>query len=385
MSVRSLFVVSLLGIGMAFVPMGCTSKQNSTKPRPQSESIRIGEVGTMTGTDASFGISNHNGVLLAIEEINSAGGINGHPLELITLDDQGKASEAVSAISKLIHQHHVSAVLGEVSSTISIAMAPVAQKAKVPLISPSSINSKVTEQGDYIFRTCFIDQFQSKVMAEFAFNHLHAKRVAILKDIKNDYSIDSAKIFAEQFKQKGGEIIIDQTYSSGDIDFKSQLTAIRSTKPDLILVPGYYTEVALIARQKKELGIDAPLLGGDGWDSPKLKEIGGSALSGSFFVSHFSVSDQEPLTQKFAQNYQQKYNVFPDGIAALGYDATLILADALKRKDNGDLRTALSSTQNFTGVTGKITINSQRNAVKPARVFKLTQDGKTELAATIQP
>ena len=202
-------------------------------------------------------------------------------LELITIDDQGKPEEAATAITKLVTQDKVVAVLGEVASSRSFAMAPIAQQYKTPMISPSSTNPKVTQQGDYIFRVCFIDPYQGEVMAKFALNDLNYKNVAVLRDIKNDYSVGLADYFIQAFNKHGGKVLLDQSYSAGDIDFKSQLTAIRQSNPEAIFVPGYYTEVGLIARQARELGINVPLLGGDGWNSTKLMEIGGSAIQGS--------------------------------------------------------------------------------------------------------
>jgi branched-chain amino acid transport system substrate-binding protein len=359
----------------------------SSSQSASSEVIRIGEVGSMTGADATFGISTHQGILLAIQEANATGGVGGKKLQLVTLDDQGKPSEAVLAITKLITQNRVQAVLGEVASTLTIAMAPIAQQYKVPMITPSSINSKVTQQGDYIFRVCFVDQFQSKIMAEFALKNLKAKRAAILRDVKSDYSQDSSEIFKEVFKKGGGEIVADQSYSAGDMDFKSQLTAIRATNPEVIVGAGHYGDMGLVARQKEELGIRAPLLGGDAWDSPKLKEIGGKALDGSYFVSHFAQNSLNPQNQKLIQKYKEAYGVEPDGLAALGYDAALVLIDSLKRAKSSsaaDLRDSIASTRDFLGATGKITINSQRNAEKAASVFKLIDGGNRKLETLME-
>ena len=376
---------------------GCKKSSVAQNQVNQDDLIHIGEVGSMTGADAGFGISTHQGILLALDEVNTAGGIDGRKLELHTLDDQGKPSEAVLAIKKLITQLNVQAVLGEVASTLSIAMAPIAQQFKVPMISPSSINSKVTEQGDYIFRVCFVDHFQSRVMADFALNFLHAKKAAILRDMKSDYSMDSADLFTEIFRKGGGSILLDQSYSSGDMDFKAQLTAIRAAAPDVILVPGYYTEIGLIARQQKELGMKTPLLGGDGWDSPKLREIGGSALDGSYFVSHFSQNDSSPHIQNFVQKYRIAYGEAPNGLAALGYDSARVLVDSLKRaKQAGNatqtrdevrdrLRKSIAETRDFQGVTGKISIGPDRNAIKAAVVFKLTDGGKPQMATLVRP
>ncbi len=353
------------------------------------ETIRIGEVGSMTGSDATFGVSTHQGILLAVEELNQNGGVAGKKVELVSLDDQGQASEAVLAVQKLVTQSDVRAILGEVASTISLAMAPVAQQLQVPLISPSSIHSKLTEVGDFIFRVCFVDRFQSKVMAQFALNHIRAKKVAILEDVKSDYSRDSARIFSDHFIRGGGKVVISQSYAAGDLDFRAQLTAIRATDPDVILVPGYYTEIGLIARQKVELGLKAPLLGGDGWDSPKLTEIGGSALVGSFFVSHFSQEHPTVLVQKFVESYRAHYRgASPDGLAALGYDAARLLGEALKKtsgRGGQELRKVLASIRDFSGVTGRITLGPDRNAVKSAVVFEIGAGGKLKSAAWMSP
>lgn len=373
-----------LGLGLgACKKSGVPGAQDSLS---RAGVIRIGEVGSMTGSDATFGISTHRGITLALDEVNEAGGVEGRKIELVTLDDQGKASEAILAMNKLIFQEKVMAVVGEVASSLSIAMAPIAQKSKIPMISPSSINSKLTRQGEYIFRVCFVDSFQSQVMAKFALENLKAKTAAILRDVKSDYSQDSAKIFIDLFKKRGGQIVMDQSYSAGEIDFKSQLTAIRSVNPDVILVPGYYTEIGLIARQARELGIKAPLLGGDGWDSPRLTEIAGASLQGSYFVSHFAKDDTSPRVQKFVQRYKKSFGEIPDGLAALGYDAAMVLVDGLKRAKSltsTELREALADTHGFAGVTGSISINSERNAVKPAVVFQVGEGGKIQIAATV--
>ncbi len=341
---------------------------------PGDETISIGEVGSMTGAEATFGMSTHKGIALAFKKINLAGGIKGKKLKLISLDDQGKPEEAATAVTRLITQDKVAAVLGEVASSRSMAMAPIAQNHKVPMITPSSTNPKVTELGNYIFRVCFIDPFQGYVMAKFASENLKAKKVAILRDVKNDYSVGLADYFTNTFKKSGGQIVLDQSYSAGDIDFKSQLTAIRAKKPDAIFVPGYYTEVGLIARQARELGLDVPLLGGDGWDSPKLTEIAGTALNGSFFSNHYSSENQAPHIQEFIKEFKDTYGVVPDGLAAAGYDAARVLAQAMnsaKSESSKDIRDAIAQIKGFEGVTGSITIDSKRNAVKSAVVLKV--------------
>ena len=377
-----------LGLSLAVLAAsGCTKSSNSTSTSGASV-IRIGEVGSLTGADATFGESTHKGIQLAVKQINSTGGIKGRQLELLTLDDQGKPSEAVLAITKLISQQKVSAVLGEVASTLSIAMAGIAQKSQIPMITPSSLNLKVTKQGNYVFRVCFVDVFQAQVMADFAYDDLKARKVALLRDTKSDYSQDNSIYFADFFKKRGGKIVIDQSYTAGDIDFQSQLTAIRAAQPDVIWVPGYYTDIGLIARQAAGLGIKAPLLGGDGWDSPLLGQIGGRAIEGSYYAGHFMIEDSNPNVQSFVKDYKAAYGEVPNSLAALGYDAALLLGDALKRSASDkseDLRTAIAATKDFAGVTGTISINSDRNAVKKAVVFRVSEGGKLRVARVYEP
>src|SRR3989442_2648535 len=250
--------------------------------------IVIGEVGSMTGPEATFGTSSDRGIQLAVSEVNGAGGIKGRQIQVIALDDEGKPEEAATAATRLIASEHVVALLGEVASTRSLFMAPKAQAAKVPMVSPSSTNEKVTAVGDYIFRACFIDPFQGYVMAKFATDTLKLKKAAILRDVRNDYSVGLAKVFNENLTKLGGQIGDNTSYSSGDVDFKPQLTNIKGAVPQALYVPGYYTDVGLIARQAREVGLTVPLLGGDGWDSEKLYEIGGGALAGTQLSHHYS-------------------------------------------------------------------------------------------------
>jgi branched-chain amino acid transport system substrate-binding protein len=377
---------------LALTAFSCTKSETKTTDAgapaaAAGDVIKVGEVGSMTGSEATFGTSTHNGILLAFEKFNAQGGVKGKQLKLISLDDQGKPEEAATATQKLVTQDKVQAVLGEVASSRSLAMAPIAQQNKIPMITPSSTNPKVTETGDHIFRVCFIDPFQGTVMAKFATETLKAKKVAILRDVKNDYSVGLADFFTQTFKKMGGEIVIDTSYSAGDMDFKSQLTTIRTKNPDAIYVPGYYTEVGLIARQARELGIKAPLMGGDGWDSPKLKEIAGKALDGSYFSNHYSEEDTAPHVQAFISEYKAKYGIVPDGLAAMGYDAALVLVDSMNRAKSmasADLRDAIASTKDFQGVTGMITLDSKRNAEKSAVVLKVA-DGKFKYVSTVNP
>ena len=351
--------------------------------------IKIGEVGSMTGTEATFGTSSDRGIQLAVKEVNGAGGIKGRQIQVIALDDEGKPEEAATAATRLIASEHVLALLGEVASTRSLFMAPKAQAAKVPMVSPSSTNEKVTAVGDYIFRACFIDPFQGYVMAKFATETLKLKKAAILRDVRNDYSVGLAKVFNDNFAKMGGQIVDNESYSSGDVDFKAQLTNIKGAAPQALYVPGYYTDVGLIARQAREVGLTVPLLGGDGWDSEKLYEIGGVALEGSYFSNHYSVDDPSPRIQEFVGKFKKEYGgQVPDSLAAQAYDAAGMLFDAMKRaKDlsGPSIRDALAQTKDYKGVTGDITMDANRNASKPAVVLKVGKGGKYEFSGRIVP
>ncbi len=373
-SIKALMLTAVLAV------VGCTKKNTGETGGAAASNqgeIRIGQFGSLTGGEATFGQSTDKGIRLAIDAKNAAGGIKGRKIVLLTEDNQGKPEEAAAVVKKLITQNQVVALLGEVASTRSLAAAPIAQQYKVPMVSPSSTNPKVTEVGDFIFRVCFIDPFQGPVMARFAHENLKLKKVAILKDLKSDYSLGLAEFFAKKFKDLGGEIVSEQTFQTGDSDFKGQLTRIRTSNPEAIFIPAYYTEVGLIARQARQLGLKAVLLGGDGWDSPKLVEIGQDAIQGSYFSNHYASESPVKATQEFIRKYKEKYKEIPDGLSAAGYDAAQILIDAMERAPTitpQAIRDELAKTKGFDGATGKITINSERNADKDAFIVKV--DGK---------
>ncbi|HEU4432875.1 MAG TPA: ABC transporter substrate-binding protein [Pyrinomonadaceae bacterium] len=381
-------ILALLLITTLFASFACERRNGSgTNVSDGSGEIVVGYYGDLTGRTASFGQSTKNGVELAVDEINKAGGVMGRKVRVIVEDDQGEPNKAATVVSKLVNQDKVHAVLGEVASSNSLAAAPKAQEARVPMISPSSTNPNVTQVGDYIFRVCFIDPFQGDVMAKFASKNLKATKAAILYDFNSDYSRGLREFFTRSFKALGGQIVEEKSYTQGDRDFSGQLTAIRSANPDVIYVPGYYGEVGVIANQTKQLGIKAPLLGGDGWDSPQLWQLGGAALNGDYISNHYSVDDPLPAVQKFVADYKQRFQMLPDALAALGYDSMKVLADAIKRAggtDSAKLRDAIAQTSNFPGITGSITIDKDRNTVKSAVVLKL-QDGKFVYDTTIYP
>ena len=352
------------------------------------DTIKIGEFASLTGTEATFGTSSHEGTLLAIEEINKTGGVLGKKLELLTEDNQSKAGESATVVNKLVSRDNVIAILGEVASSRSLEAAPICQQNKIPMISPSSTNPDVTKTGDYIFRVCFIDKFQAFVLANFATKTLNAKRIAVLTDVKSDYSKGLAKFFVEKFKSNGGEIISELDYNGNDKDFKAQLTNIKAANPDCIFVPGYYTAAALICVQAKQLGITVPLFGGDGWESEKLTEIGGGAVEGNYFSTHFSPEVATDVSKKFVENYSKRWSgKAPDALAACGYDSALVLADAIKRAGTTDgvkVRDAIAATKDFQAVTGKITINENRDASKSAVILKV-EGGKFKYLQTVEP
>jgi branched-chain amino acid transport system substrate-binding protein len=354
-----------------------------------AQDIVIGQFASLTGSEATFGINSSNGVELAKEEINNSGGVLGRKIKIVTEDDQSKPGQPSSAVKKLIASDKAIAILGEIASSRSLEAAPICQQAKIPMVSPGSTNPRVTEVGDYIFRVCFIDPFQGTVMAKFALDNLKAKKIAILTDVRNDYSVGLTKYFKEYFTSHGGQVAVERSFSGGgtDKDFRAQLTSIKAAQPDAIFVPGYYTEAGLIAKQARSLGIKVPLMGGDGWDSPKLSEIGGNAVDGCYFSTHFSPQDTNPKVQDFVKKYREKFSAMPDGMAPLGYDAMMILAECIKTAGTTDaakVRDALTQVKDYEGVTGKITIDSKRNANKSAVVLKV--NGKqNDYVASIAP
>ena len=350
--------------------------------------IKVGEYGAFTGKEAAFGVSARKGVILAFEEANAAGGVLGRQVELLTEDNQSKQGESATIAKKFAYRDKVVAVLGGNPSTNSLEAAPVLQLAKIPMIAISSTNPRVTELGNYIFRVCFIDPFQGAVLAKFATETLHAKRAGILTSVNNAYSVGLSKVFREKFTAAGGEIVAEQRHSEGDKDFRAQLTTLKSAGVDSILHSGNYTEGALICIQARQLGLNVPIFGGDAWEAPALIEIGGKAVEGMYYSTHGSPESTAPEVVNFVQKFKARWEgETPDSIAALGYDAAVLLFDALKRAgttDSAALRDAIATTKDLPGVTGRITIDAQRNATKAA-VILTVKDGKFAYVETVQP
>jgi branched-chain amino acid transport system substrate-binding protein len=350
------------------------------------DSIRIGEIDPLIGALATFGQSCHSGIQLAVEEINNNGGVIGKKIKLITEDDFSQSEVAEASARKLIHIDKVISILCEIASSKSRAAAPIAQAEKIPMITPASTNPDVTKIGDHIFRTCFIDPAQGEAMANFAVKTLHAKRAAIIIDVKQDYCMSLAQSFQEKIGKSDCLLVGEVPYGTGDTDFTNILLTLRDVHPDVIYVPGYHEEVKRIVIQMRKLGFTVPVLGGDGWDSPELTLGAKQEFNNTYFTNHFSSEDSTPAVQTFVEKYKLRYRKDPDNMAALGYDAANVLADAIKRaqcEDQKKIRDAIASTKDFPGVTGNITINADRNAVKPITILRIV-DGKPHFIQKVE-
>jgi branched-chain amino acid transport system substrate-binding protein len=352
-----------------------------------ADTLKVGMFASLTGREASFGQTNRRGAAFAVEELNAAGGVFGQQLELLAEDTRSLQGEAATVVKKLLARDRVVAVISGTGSSAALEVAPLCQAAGVPLVAATATNPRVTDAGDYIFRACFIDPFQGTVLARFAGRTLHCRRVAVLVASGNAYSVGLAKYFRERFTADGGEIVAEQKYAEGDKDFRAQLTAVRALHPDALFASGNYLESALICKQARELGLTVPLFGGDTWDSPALVEIGGPAVEGAYFSGHFSPDATDPAVRSFVARFTRRFGTAPDTGTSLGYDAVMLLADALRRAgttDGARVRDALAATRDFAGVTGRITIDAQRNASKSAVIFTV-KDGKFRFVESVAP
>jgi branched-chain amino acid transport system substrate-binding protein len=363
----------------ALIPLACA--------RTEGRTVVVGHYGPMSGAEATFGQSTARGIRLAIKEVNGAGGLQGRTVELKSYDDRGQSQEAGTAVTRLITSDGAVAILGENTSSMSIAGGRVAQQYGVPMISPSSTNPAVTQIGDKIFRVCFLDAFQGWAQAKFARDGLKTAKAAILYDQAQAYSKGLAEYFRSAYERLGGAVVAEQAYTGGDQDFSAQLITIRQAGPDVVLIPGYYTDAGNIAIQARKLGLSAPLLGGDGWESPKLAEIGKEAIEGSYYSCHYAADDSRPDVRKFVLDYEAEHGEKPDSLGALGYDAARLLFDAMKRApawDGATLAKAIAETKDFQGITGRITIDPARNARKSAVVVQM-RGGVPAAVTTIEP
>ena len=387
-------LLSVLAAGAVFMGAltGCGGVGGSKGA--DGDTIKLGAVLEMTGGSASFGISSKNGIDLALKKINEKGVLGGKKLSLVVADTKSEASEATNAMQKVISQDKVVAVIGPNQSSAVIAAGSINNGSKVVDVTPMGTNPDVTvdpgtkKVKPYSFRTCFIDPFQGTVMASFASNDLKVKKAAIYIDNTSDYAKGLAQFFKENFVKNGGEVVIEEAYLQKDTDFKATLTKIKAAQPDFIYIPGYYQEVGLIVKQAREMGINVPMAGGDGWDSAKLPEIAGkAALDNTFFSSLYSPDDTSDLNKSFVAEYKKAYNTNPDVFAALAYDSTLLIAEAIEKAGSADpakIAEAMAKISGFKGVSGEVTFNEQHNPIKSAVIIE-HKDGAQTFKTKVNP
>ncbi len=359
-----------------------------------SNEIKIGLLNEMTGGNATMGTSSANGAKMAIKEANAKGGVLGKQIQAVVADNKSEPSEAANAMTKLATQDKVVAITGMFASSNAIAASSVAESAKVPFLAVGATNPKVTvdektnKVKDYTFRVCFIDPFQGTVGANFVLNTLKLKKTVMLVDSSSDYSKGLAAFFKDAFTKGGGTVLGEEAYLQKDQDFKTILTKVKALNAEVLYVPGYYEEVGKIVKQARELGINIPIVGGDGWDSPKLVEIGtAAALNNTYFTNHYSVDDTSAASKAFVEAYKKEYGQAPDAMSVLGYDAANVLIDAIKRANSTEpakIREALAATKDFVTVTGSTTLNATHDAVKNAVIIEM-KDGKQMFKATVKP
>ncbi len=354
-----------------------------TQPGQQTpHTIKVGAFLSLTGATAAYGVSAANAIKLATEETNRNGGVDGTQVELEIEDDGSNTQDVPGIVEHLVKEHKVHALIAEPVSTRAMAAAPIAQQNQTVMISSASVKPELTMQGNYIFRACFISSTEGEAIAKFAAERLKAKKVAILLDEKNDYAVVLAGFFADSFKKLGGEIVTQQKYEANATDLNAQIEAIKTAAPDIVFAPGFYTTASLVAREIKRSAIKATLIGSDGWDSPNLMQGGSDPFEGVYFANHFWAGSDEAHVKKFVADYHAKYGVEPDAGAATAYDAARMLFDAFKRAkstESSALRNALAQTKDFPGVTGKITLDENRNAHVPVYMLRIEKGGKFTL------
>ena len=379
---------ALLALGAVLFATACRRQDARVVEAPPPERVRVGAFMSLSGDTAQYGISALNGIRMAVEEANAAGGVKGMRVDLVVRDTRSDAVETALVVEKLAREERVHALLGEVVSSRSLAAARAAQREQVPMLTPSATSPEVTAVGDYVFRSCYTDTFQGVALARFAIGSLGALRAALLVDRDQRYSVELARLIREDFERRGGKVVAVQEYPDGESDFLVQLAEVGAAQPDVVFIPGYYMEAGLLARQARALGLNTPLVGGDGWDSPRLAQIGGQALSGNFFTTHFSAEDPDPQVQRFVADYRRLFGTSPDSFSATAYDAARIMLAAIERApslERAAIRDSLAATRDFPGVTGAVTFNSERNAVKPIVVVRIGDNGRQTVEAHVTP
>lgn len=384
---KSLAVLVILVLTAALVT-GCGSTPSATT----GQVVSLGGIFPLTGSSAVYGVNSRNAMTMAVDDFNAAGGavIDGlnTTVRAVAEDDTGSPEVGASAAHKLIDQDHAVGLIGSVMSKVSLAFAPIAQSSGVPQIATISTATGVTLVGDYIFRVCFIDPFQGRVMADFVWNNLRLKTAAVLFDNGNDYSRGLADAFKTRFKQLGGRVVASEAFTDADktVDYKPQLTNIKATHPDFLYLPNYFASVTMSLKQARDLGITIPAGGGDGWGSPELVKLGGAAVEGCYFSDHVSLDDPRPEVQNFTAAYKKLYGDLPDATAILTYDATNLFLQALKTAGTAKSTTLRDTIRDITfkGVSGTTTFDADRNPIKSAVIIQV-KDGTFRYVTTIQP
>ncbi|MBT2741089.1 ABC transporter substrate-binding protein [Bacillus sp. ISL-77] len=384
-----MFMASTL---LAGILAGCSGAPKSSDS--DSKTIKVGVNLELSGGVASYGESLENGIDIAVDEINKAGGVKGKKLEIIKVDNKSEAAEATNGAIKLTSQDKVTAIIGAATSGDTVAQAQIANDTKTILLTPSGTSPNVTvgdigKLNEFVFRTSYIDPFQGIVAGNFAAKELNVKNAAIFADSASDYAKGLAAAFKETYEKAGGKVVAEEAYVAKDTDFRATLTRIKAKNPEFIFIPGYYEEVGLIVKQARELGITAPLMGADGWDSPKLVQLAGAdALNNTFITNHYTSEDPDKNIQKFVTTYKEKFNgESPNAFNALGYDTVYLLADAIERAGGTDttkIKEALENTKDFSRITGKITIDKDHNPIKSATVLEY-KDGKQVFNTKVNP
>lgn len=384
---RTFAVLLVVLLAMSLLLSGCAKKAEEATEEA-SDVIKIGVFEPMTGANAAGGALEIEGLELANELYPE---VLGKKVELVIVDNKSDKVEAANAVTRLVELEKVPIVLGSWGSSFSMAAGPILKDAGVPAIGTSCTNPLVTLNNEYYFRACFIDSFQGVVMANYAYNEVGAKKIAIIQEISNDYSVALAKFFTDAFKELTGDenaIVSVSNYNTGDQDFTAQLTNIKSSDADAIFAPGNFTESALLMKQAKELGIDLPMLGADTWETPEVIEIGGDAVEGAVFSTFFA--SEVPITEMsevFLSAYREKYDAEPAAVTALAFDAYLVALDAIERAgstDSAAIRDALEATDSYPGAAGTISFDENGDAVKSA-VIKTIQDGEFRYLTTVEP
>ncbi|HZI17490.1 MAG TPA: ABC transporter substrate-binding protein [Pyrinomonadaceae bacterium] len=380
-------------LACALLASGCgradvSESEPGPRPTPPPERVRIGAVLALTGATSQYGLSAYNGMSMAVEEANAEGGVGGGRVELIVQDTRSDLEETRRVVRRLVEDYNVAALLGEVTSARTLAAAEVAQELGVALLTPSATNPEVTRRGDFVFRGCYTDPFQGAALAQFAARDLGASRAAVISERGQEYSAGLARYIREEFERQGGEVVFEGEYEPGADDFAGLLARAAEARPEVVFVPGYYLEAGLLAREAGRAELGAPLVGGDGWDSPRLAELGGEALAGNYLSSHFAAEDESPRVARFVGEYRRLYGSAPDSFAATAYDAARLLLDAVARAGNLDRRAVrdhLAATRAFPGVTGDVTFDQNGDALKPLVLIRLGPHGAREVVRHIAP